>query len=64
MVNTVPTTTQPPDQPTHREALLEVKGLRTHFFTAEGVVTAVDGVDLVIQRIIEFIGALPTLPLW
>src|ERR1700730_9895819 len=27
-------------------ALLEVRGLRTHFFTDEGVVPAVDGVDL------------------
>ena len=30
--------------------LLEVKGLRTHFFTDEGVVRAVDGVDFEIER--------------
>src|SRR5215469_8941734 len=30
--------------------LLEVKGLRTHFFTDEGVVKAVDGVDFDIER--------------
>jgi oligopeptide transport system ATP-binding protein len=28
-----------------KQALLEVKGLRTHFFTEDGVVPAVDGVD-------------------
>jgi peptide/nickel transport system ATP-binding protein len=32
------------------ERLLEVKGLKTHFFTDEGVVRAVDGVDLYINR--------------
>src|SRR5262245_38816359 len=30
--------------------LLEVKGLRTHFFTDEGIVKAVDGVDFEIER--------------
>src|SRR5215472_14931285 len=30
--------------------LLEVKDLRTHFFTDEGVVKAVDGVDFEIER--------------
>ena len=30
--------------------LLEVKGLRTHFFTDEGVVKAVDGVDFEVER--------------
>src|SRR5690606_34612145 len=30
--------------------LLEVKDLRTHFFLAQGIVRAVDGVDLVVQR--------------
>ncbi|MCC6804106.1 MAG: ABC transporter ATP-binding protein [Anaerolineae bacterium] len=32
------------------EPLLEVKDLRIHFFTDEGVVKAVDGVDLTIER--------------
>jgi peptide/nickel transport system ATP-binding protein len=32
------------------ERLLEIKGLKTHFFTEEGVVRAVDGVDLHIDR--------------
>ena len=32
------------------ERLLEVKGLKTHFFTDEGVVRAVDGVDLHINK--------------
>jgi len=31
------------------DALLEVQGLRTHFFTREGVVRAVDGVDLTVR---------------
>ncbi len=31
------------------EPLLDVKGLKTHFFTDEGVVRAVDGVDLYIK---------------
>ncbi len=31
-------------------AALEVRGLKTHFFTRSGVVKAVDGVDLSIQR--------------
>ena len=30
--------------------LLEVRDLRTHFFTADGVVKAVDGVDLTVHR--------------
>ncbi|MBU6334434.1 MAG: ABC transporter ATP-binding protein [Chloroflexi bacterium] len=30
--------------------LLEVRGLKTHFFTEEGVVQAVDGVDLELRR--------------
>ena len=30
--------------------LLEVKNLKTHFFTEEGVVKAVDGVDLTVRR--------------
>ncbi|HXJ77744.1 MAG TPA: ABC transporter ATP-binding protein [Candidatus Methylomirabilis sp.] len=32
------------------ERLLEVKGLKTHFFTDEGVVRAVDGIDLFINK--------------
>ena len=32
------------------EPLLEVGGLRTWFFTADGVVKAVDGVDLTVQK--------------
>src|SRR5262245_7132306 len=32
------------------ERLLDVKGLKTHFFTDEGVVRAVDGVDLYIEK--------------
>ena len=28
-----------------RQLLLEVRGLKTHFFTRDGVVKAVDGVD-------------------
>lgn len=32
------------------QTLLEVRGLKTHFFTESGVVRAVDGVDLVVRR--------------
>ena len=32
------------------ERLLEIKGLKTHFFTEEGVVRAVDGIDLHIVK--------------
>jgi ABC-type dipeptide/oligopeptide/nickel transport system ATPase component len=32
------------------ERLLDVKGLKTHFFTDEGIVRAVDGVDLFINK--------------
>jgi peptide/nickel transport system ATP-binding protein len=32
------------------ERLLDVKGLKTHFFTDEGVVRAVDGIDLYIDK--------------
>ena len=31
------------------DSLLEVRGLRTHFYTEDGVVKAVDGVDLAVQ---------------
>jgi len=33
-----------------RETLLEVRGLKTYFFTEDGVVKAVDGVDLSVAR--------------
>ncbi len=32
------------------ETLIEVKGLKIHFFTDEGVVHAVDGMDLIVER--------------
>ena len=32
------------------QTLLEVRGLKTHFYTESGVVRAVDGVDLVVRR--------------
>ncbi|TMC11577.1 MAG: ATP-binding cassette domain-containing protein, partial [Chloroflexi bacterium] len=32
------------------ETLLHVRGLRTHFFTNDGVVRAVDGVDLSVRQ--------------
>ncbi|WDR07553.1 ABC transporter ATP-binding protein [Devosia rhodophyticola] len=32
------------------EPLLRIRGLKTHFFTADGVVKAVDGVDLDVQQ--------------
>jgi ABC-type dipeptide/oligopeptide/nickel transport system ATPase component len=31
------------------DALIEIQGLKTHFFTDKGIVKAVDGVDLVIR---------------
>ena len=40
------------DSPTRRDGrdqMLEIRGLRTYFFTEEGVVKAVDGVDLFIR---------------
>ena len=33
-----------------QEALLQVRGLATHFFTGQGVVRAVDGIDLTVCR--------------
>jgi len=35
---------------TNDDVLLEVKGLRTHFFTDEGVVRSVDGADFTLHR--------------
>lgn len=40
----------PAEQILHAAPLLEIQGLKTHFFTDEGVVRAVDGVDLSIER--------------
>ena len=37
-------------RPAMSDVLLEVRGLKTHFFTREGVVKAVDGLDLVLRR--------------
>ncbi|MEX1071302.1 MAG: ABC transporter ATP-binding protein [Anaerolineales bacterium] len=37
-------------QTTDKNVLLEVKGLKTYFFTDDGVVTAVDGVDFHVSR--------------
>jgi peptide/nickel transport system ATP-binding protein len=34
----------------HEDVLLEIRRLETHFFTPEGVVKAVDGVDLAVRR--------------
>lgn len=34
----------------HKNIILDVKGLKTHFFTESGVVRAVDGVDLQVGR--------------
>ena len=40
----------PEIKPVAATSLLEIRGLRTHFRTDEGVVQAVDGVDIAIQR--------------
>ena len=37
-------------KPARRAALLEIRGLKTHFATDDGMVHAVDGVDLTIER--------------
>jgi len=37
-------------KPTNDEILIEVKGLKTHFFTDEGVSPAVDGVDYSVKK--------------
>ena len=31
-------------------AILQISGLQTHFFTREGIIKAVDGVDLAVGR--------------
>ncbi len=36
--------------PMRDDALLDVQDLRTHFFTDEGVVKSVDGVDFAVRR--------------
>ena len=33
-----------------QEMLLEVKGLKTHFFLAQGIVRALEGVDFTVRR--------------
>lgn len=33
-----------------KDTLLEVKGLKTYFYTEDGVVKAVDGVDFFVRR--------------
>src|SRR5712671_7847396 len=38
------------EKPADKTALLDIRGLKTHFATDDGVVQAVDGVDLVIRR--------------
>jgi oligopeptide/dipeptide ABC transporter ATP-binding protein len=35
---------------THNERILDVRGLKTYFYTEDGVVKAVDGVDLYVHR--------------
>ncbi len=37
------------DAPARQAPLLDVRGLRTHFFTEAGVAKAVDGIDLTID---------------
>src|SRR6267143_4450955 len=38
------------DKPAGEAALLDIRGLRTHFATDDGIVHAVDGVDLTVER--------------
>jgi len=40
---------RPPYRIDNNQPLLEIKGLRTYFYTDDGVVKAVDGVDLTVQ---------------
>jgi len=42
--------TQPTPIPTEPAPLLRIAGLKTHFFTDDGVVKAVDGVDLMVEQ--------------
>ncbi len=37
-------------KPANEAALLDIRGLKTHFVTDDGVVHAVDGVDLTVER--------------
>src|ERR1700681_3403936 len=38
------------EKPADKTALLDIRGLKTHFATDDGIVHAVDGVDLTVQR--------------
>src|ERR1700675_4067401 len=38
------------EKPTGETALLDIRGLKTHFATDDGIVHAVDGVDLTVER--------------
>src|SRR6202162_790359 len=38
------------EKPTGQAALLDIRGLKTHFATDDGIVRAVDGVDLTVER--------------
>jgi peptide/nickel transport system ATP-binding protein len=38
------------EKPADKTALLEIRGLKTHFATDDGIVQAVDGVDLTVDR--------------
>ena len=46
----VPDATDLREKPTGDAPLLDISGLKTHFVTDEGVVQAVDGVDLTVNR--------------
>ena len=46
---TTPTSNNVQSNATAKDAILSVRGLETHFFTDEGVVRAVDGVDFDLQ---------------
>ncbi|HTG02787.1 MAG TPA: ATP-binding cassette domain-containing protein, partial [Bradyrhizobium sp.] len=38
------------EKPAGETALLDIRGLQTHFTTDDGIVHAVDGVDLTVER--------------